>query len=85
MRCFVYKSLPKADTYLYLARRDDFACVPAAVRRGLGALGFVLELELTPERRLARTDPEILRRNLAAQGFHLQFPPPPDAGPHAVA
>jgi uncharacterized protein YcgL (UPF0745 family) len=84
MRCFVYKSLPKADTYLYLARRDDFACVPEPLRRGLGRLGFVLELDLTPERRLARTDPEVLRRNLAECGFHLQLPPLPEAGSHVA-
>ena len=34
-----------------------------------------LEVELTPERRLARENPEVVRANLASRGFHLQFPP----------
>lgn len=75
MHAYVYKSQRKADTYVYLAARDDFACLPEAVRQQLGALAFVLEVALTPERRLARQDPAVVRANLAAQGFHIQFPP----------
>ena len=75
MHAYVYKSLRKADTYVYLARRDDFDCVPAGMRAALGRLQFVLELALTPERRLASEDPATVRGNLAARGFHLQLPP----------
>lgn len=77
MRCFVYKSLKKADTYLYLGKRDDFARLPPPVRANLGELGFVIEFELTPERKLAREDAAVVREHLATRGFHVQFPPPP--------
>ena len=46
MQTYVYKSLRKENTYVYLRKRDDFAVMPEAVRA-----------------------------NLAAHGFHLQFPP----------
>ena len=75
MLAYVYKSLKKADTYLYLAQRDDFAGLPEPLRTQLGGLQFVLEVALTPECRLARENPEVVRANLAARGFHLQFPP----------
>jgi uncharacterized protein YcgL (UPF0745 family) len=75
MLAYVYKSLKKADTYLYLATRDDFERVPPAVRAPLGNLQFVLEVALTPERRLAQADPAVVRANLVARGFHLQLPP----------
>lgn len=75
MLAYVYKSLKKADTYLYLAVRDDFGCLPEPLRTQLGGLQFVLEVALTPERKLARENPEVVRHNLAARGFHLQFPP----------
>lgn len=75
MQAFVYKSQRKADTYVYLAVRDDFERLPPPVREQLGALQFVLEVALTPERRLARENPERVRANLAARGFHLQLPP----------
>jgi uncharacterized protein len=75
MQAFVYKSQRKADTYLYLAARDDFACLPEPLRAQLGGLQFVLEVALTPQRKLAQADPAVVRANLAARGFHLQFPP----------
>lgn len=74
MQAYVYKSQRKADTYVYLAKQDDFDCLPAPVRAQLGALQFVLSVALTPERRLAQADPAVVRANLAAHGFHLQFP-----------
>ena len=75
MRAHVYKSLKKADTYVYLAARDDFSRLPEPLRTQLGALQFVLEVDLVPERRLAQEDPAVVNTNLASRGFHLQFPP----------
>ena len=75
MHAYVYKSLKKADTYLYLAKRDDFTGLPEPLRTQLGRLQFVLEVQLTAERKLARENPEVVRANLASRGFHLQFPP----------
>ncbi len=75
MHAYVYKSLRKSETYLYLRERDAFAVVPESVRLPLGRLDFVLELELSPGRVLARADAEVVRRNLGEHGFHLQLPP----------
>lgn len=75
MQAYVYKSRRRADTYVFLAARDDFAAVPDAVRAQLGELAFVLEVALTPDRRLALSDPDVVRANLSARGFHVQFPP----------
>ena len=35
----------------------------------------MLDVALTPERKLAREDADVVRENLAARGFHVQFPP----------
>ncbi len=75
MQAYVYKSQRKPDTYLYLAARDDFGHVPDALLTQLGALQFVLDVALTPERKLATEDAAVVRENLAMRGFHLQFPP----------
>ncbi|WP_101927370.1 MULTISPECIES: YcgL domain-containing protein [Luteimonas] len=75
MHAYVYKSQRKADTYVYLATRDDFDVLPASLRAELGALQFVLDIALTPERRLARGDAAQVRANLQGQRFHLQMPP----------
>ncbi|MGY3266199.1 MULTISPECIES: YcgL domain-containing protein [unclassified Lysobacter] len=79
MHAHVYKSLRKADTYVYLAQRDAFDALPEPVRAQLGGLEYVLEVELTPERRLARADAAQVREALESRGFFLQMPPPPDA------
>ena len=75
MQAYVYKSLKKADTYVYLAGREDFARLPEPLRTQLGPLAFVLELDLTPERKLAQEEPAVVLENLATRGFHVQFPP----------
>lgn len=80
MQAFIYKSLRKGDTFVYLAARDDFARLPEPLRSQLGELSFVLDVALTPERRLAREDVQVVRANLAERGFHIQFPPPPLTG-----
>lgn len=75
MHAYVYKSQRKADTYVYLAARDDFARLPEPLRLQLGTLAFVLEVALTPDRKLAQEDPAVVRANLGTRGFHVQFPP----------
>lgn len=75
MQAYVYKSQRKSDTYVYLARRDDFAPLPPPLQRALGPFAFVLEVALTPDRRLALADPAQVRHNLSERGFHLQMPP----------
>ena len=76
MQAFIYKSQRKDDTFVYLAARDDFARLPEPLRTQLGELTFVLDVALTPERRLARENVQVVRANLAERGFHVQFPPP---------
>ena len=75
MQAYVYKSRRKSETYVYLRERDGFGLIPEALRTSLGALDFVLELALTPDRKLAQTDPVVAHANLAERGFHMQFPP----------
>jgi uncharacterized protein YcgL (UPF0745 family) len=74
MHAYVYKSQRRADTFVYLAARDDFDRLPEPLRARLGTLQFVLDVALVPGRRLARGNADEVRANLASHGFHLQFP-----------
>ena len=78
MQCYVYRSARKAETYLYLGRRDDFARLPPPIRAALEPFQFVLELTLAPERKLARVDADQVRAALAERGWFVQQPPVPD-------
>jgi uncharacterized protein YcgL (UPF0745 family) len=75
MHCFVYASLRKADTYVWLAREGDFSVLPASLIQMLGELRFVLEVELDAQRKLPKEDAAAVLANLQAQGWHLQLPP----------
>lgn len=75
MLCFIYKSLKKAELYLYLDKKDDFSAVPEVLLQSVGRLEFVMELELTPERKLAKEKSEKVLAALQEKGFFVQLPP----------
>jgi uncharacterized protein YcgL (UPF0745 family) len=74
MHAYVYKSLRKPDTYLYLRDKDAFDQVPEPVRLPLGTLAFVLGVNLAEGQKLARVDIAVVRQNLNELGFYLQCP-----------
>lgn len=71
----VYKSSKKADTYLYIAKRDDFSPVPKPLIETFGKAKFVMLVPLT-KRDLATADKEKVMAKIREQGFYLQMPPP---------
>jgi len=78
MKCSVWKSPIKEFTYIYLAEDHDFDELPNALRKAFGEPEQVMDLDLTPERKLAYEDIQQVRHNLAEQGYHLQLPPNDD-------
>lgn len=72
IQCYIYRSERKADTYLYVAEKDDFSQVPPELLKIFGDPVFSFELELSPTRKLAKEDPAEVLANLKSQGFHLQ-------------
>lgn len=75
MLCFIYKSLKKEHLYLYVDKKDDFSKVPEALFNSFGKMEFVMELELTPERKLAQEEAEKVMDSLTEKGFFVQLPP----------
>lgn len=78
MQCYVYKSLTKDLLFLYTATKDDFSSVPAELLKNFGTLDFVLEMDLTPERKLAKEDSKQVLASLQDKGFFVQLPPTED-------
>jgi hypothetical protein len=77
MNAYIYKSTKKEELYLYIAKKDDFSNVPQALYDSMGKEPvFVMEIELTPERKLARENVNTVIKSLETQGFHVQMPPP---------
>ncbi len=74
MQCFVYRSLRKSDTYIYIPQKGEFSHVPKALMEIFGKPEFALEFDLTPERKLAVANAREVIKNLKDQGFYLQMP-----------
>lgn len=72
--CYVYRSLKKDNTYLYVTTKDDFDKVPLPLMTVFGEGEFSLEFEHTPTRKLSQEDPKQVYENLLNLGFHLQLP-----------
>jgi len=79
MKCSVVRSSLKDFTYIYLIAGYDFDDLPVALKRVFGEPEFVMNLELTPERKWGYEDVTPVLQNLAEQGYHLQMPPQEDA------
>ena len=75
LHCWVYRSPRKQEMYLYLAGRMRSIPCPLASWRISANPFLVIELELSPDRQLAREDVNRVMANLREQGFHLQMPP----------
>lgn len=74
MKCYIYRCSRKPDMYIYLAEQDDFSKVPSEIFNSLGIVSFAMELELSPDKRLAKENPAVVMKNLEENGFHLQLP-----------
>jgi len=71
----VFKSLKKPDTYLYVGKSQKIEDLPSELRDSFGQYELVLEMELSPERNLARADAAQVLLAIASRGFYLQLPP----------
>lgn len=73
MLCYIYRCSLKPDMYIYLAEEDVFDNVPREIFNSLGIVEFSMELEVTPETKLAREDYNTVVSNLKQYGFHIQL------------
>ena len=71
----MYRSSRKEYTYLYLAEGASLEDLPDSLLGAFGTAEFVIDLELSPERKLASENVLQVMENLREQGFHLQLPP----------
>lgn len=74
MHCVVYKSLRQFDYYLFLNKEEELSRVPDGLKRLLGTLEKVVELELHQGRALAQADVVEVMQQISEQGYYLQMP-----------
>ncbi len=76
MICAVYKSLRKADSYLFVEKRNEFERVPEALMAMFGEPKLVMMLPLDKRDHLGFADIKKVKTELNDKGFYLQLPPP---------
>ncbi|HEA15777.1 MAG: YcgL domain-containing protein [Pseudoalteromonas prydzensis] len=72
----VYKSNKKADTFLFVEKRDDFSKVPQPLMAMFGKPHYVMLINLAKRVQLGAADLDLVKQALTDNGFYLQIPPP---------
>lgn len=75
MNCTVYRCSKQDEMYIYLRASLAPDTLPPALQARTGRLTRVMDLDLGPERKLARVDVVRVRAALESQGWFLQLPP----------
>jgi len=83
--CTVYKSSKKAEMYLYVDRSQDVSKLPESLMLAFGSPTKVMDLILTPEKKLARADAQKVLDAIEENDFYLQMPPPDDKSAENLA
>ena len=72
----VYKSSIADEMYLYVEKAKGLDAAPDALREIFGTPIKVMDIPLTPTRKLGRVEASKLISELQEKGFYLQLPPP---------
>lgn len=75
LRCAVYRCAKQSEMYLYLREGRKTDELPAPLLQRMGRLTHVMDLALTPARKLARADTARVLEALHGVGYYLQMPP----------
>jgi uncharacterized protein len=77
IKCKIYRCSKRDEMYLYIHEDKTIDDLPEELVKIIKDLSHAMDLELTPERKLAREDVSIVMNNLEEKGYHLQMPPDP--------
>ncbi len=79
MKCVIFRCSKKEEMYLYVPFQEKqealLQSLPGGLEKLTGRLEKVMDLELSPERKLARVNAVDVLAALEEKGFYLQMPP----------
>ncbi len=75
INCKIYRCSKQDGMYLYIHEDKTSNDLPEELIKMVKELTHAIDLELTPERKLAREDVNEVIKNLEEKGYHLQMPP----------
>ncbi len=77
VNCKIYRCAKQDEMYLYIHEDKTSDDLPEELIKMVKELTHAMDLELTPDRKLAREDVDEVMKNLQEKGYHLQMPPDP--------
>ena len=77
IECAVYKSQKKDETYIFIPTTTALSDLPKDLLKVLGQTEMIMNLKLTPEKKMARGTAAAVMKIIEEQGFHLQMPENP--------
>ena len=79
MKCVIFRCSKKDEMYLYVPFKEKeeelLQGLPDGLEKLTGRLGKVMDLELSPDRKLARAKTKDVIASLEEKGFYIQMPP----------
>jgi len=75
MNVSVFKSPKKVELYLYVPQEDGLDKLPKEILVIFGEPAHVLDIELHPEKKLARVKTSEVLEALTSRGYFMQMPP----------
>ena len=79
MKCVIFRCSKKDEMYLYVPHKEAedklLSELPEDLKKLTGRLEKVMELDLFPERKLARAEAGDVMASLEEKGFYIQMPP----------
>lgn len=79
MKCAIFRCTKKQEMYLYAPYQEDEEQIIKDLPEGLmqltGRLIKAMDLELTPDKKLARADAKEVISSIEEKGYYLQTPP----------
>ncbi len=75
LECHIYRCSAKEEMYLYIHSDKTQEDLPQELLVLVKQLTHVMDLELSPERKLARVDVDEVMQSLNDKGYFLQMPP----------
>lgn len=73
--CTVYKSIREQALYVFVPQEAGEKNIPEELRQRMGEISEVMNLEITPGRKLARADAAKVLSDIQENGYYLQLPP----------
>ncbi len=73
--CSIFKGNKEQELYVYVPRDSGEDGIPEALKDRLGQISKVMDLVLTPDRKLARADTTRVITQIREKGYYLQLPP----------